>query len=188
MLPTLVFILWAYGMYALISALAGRKGTRFRGRGPGRRYGWLALVAGAVAGLGLAAVLAQSFDDRHQNLKLAGFMGTVWAEGWPDRVEQRLDYPPIKSTAAGDQPAYALLHPGTSPADLAQEKAKTGLKPRPAKKPKTQKASAPQAKGAKVMAQKPKKDQAAAKSKPKTPIKKKKPVSPAPATDKKAAG
>ncbi len=25
MLPTLIFILWAYGMYALISALAGRK-------------------------------------------------------------------------------------------------------------------------------------------------------------------
>lgn len=178
MLPTLVFILWAYGMYALISALAGRKGTRFRARGSGRRFGWLALVVGAGAGLGLAVVMAQSLDDRHQNLRLSGFMGTVWAEGWPDKVEQRVEYPPIKVTAAGDQPVYALLHPGTSSADLAQEK--TALKPRPVKKPK--KAAVPPAKGVKVVAQKPKKDQVAAKNKPKTPPKKKKP-----AADKKSA-
>ncbi len=184
MLPTLVFILWAYGMYALISTLTGRKGSKFRARGPGRRYGWLALGAGGLVGLGLTVVLAQPFAEKDHNLKLAGFLGTVWAEGWPDKVDQRVEYPPIKGTAAGDQPVYALLHPGTSPADLAQEK--TAPKPRPIKKPKVHKAPAPQAKGAKPTVQIAKKDKGAAKGKPKTTAKKK-PAPPAPTAGKKSS-
>ena len=135
--------------------------------------------------MGLTVVLAQSFAEQDHNLKLAGFLGTVWAEGWPDKVDQRVEYPPMKSTAAGDQPVYALLHPGTSPAELAQEK--TAPKPRPVKKPKVRKASTEPAKGAKVTAQKPKKDQVAAKGKAKTATKKKKPSPPAPAAAKKTA-
>ena len=187
MLPTLVFILWAYGMYALICALAGRKGSKFRSRGPGRRYGWLTLGAGALVGLGLAMVLAQSFDEKDHNLRLAGFLGTVWAEGWPDKVGQGVEYPPINSMPAGDQPVYSLLHPGTSPAELAQEK--TAPKPRPVKKPKVRKAckaSTETAKGAKAAALKAKKDQVAAKGKSKTATKKKKPSPPAPAAAKKS--
>jgi len=172
-LPTLVFILWAYGMYALISALAGRKGSRLRIRSPWRRYGWVGLVATTGIGLGLAVVLAHSFGQENQSLKLAGFLGTVWADGWPEQVERRVEDPPIKSTPAGDQPVYALLHPGTSPAELAQEK--TAPKLRPAHKPKVHKAPAPQAKGAKAVAPKPKKEQLAAKNKSKTAKKKKTP-------------
>ncbi len=177
MLPTLVFILWAYGMYALISALSGRKGSRLRARSPWRRYGWLALVASTGIGLGLAVVLANSFDRENQSLKLSGFLGTVWAEGFPDKVERRVEDPPIKTTPAGDQPVYALLHPGTSPSELAQEK--TAPKPRPALKPKVRKAPAPQAKGAKATAPKTKKEQVAAKNKSKTTKKKKAPPVPA---------
>jgi len=172
-LPTLVFILWAYGMYALISALAGRKGSRLRVRSPWRRYGWLGLVATTGIGLGLAVVLAYSFDQENQSLKLSGFLGTVWADGWPEQVERRVEDPPIKGTPAGDQPVYALLHPGTSPAELAREK--TAPKPRPAHKPKVRNAPAPQAKGVKAVAPKPQKEQVAAQNKSKTAKKKKTP-------------
>ena len=177
MLPTLLFILWAYGMYALISALAGRgrKESKFRARGPGRRYGWLALGSGLLLGLGLTVVLARSFVEPDHNLGLAGFLGTVWAEGWPDKVNQRVEYPPIKGPATGNQPVYALLHPGTSPADLAQEK--TAAKPRPIKKPKVRNLLAPQAKSPKSAIQVAKKDKGAAKDKSKTTVKKKKPWS-----------
>ena len=173
MLPTLVFILWAYGMYALISALAGRKGSRLRTRSPWRRYGWLGLVATSGVGLGLVVLLAHSFDQENHSLKLSGFLGTVWADGWPEQVERRVEDPPIKSTASGDQPVYALLHPGTSPAELAQEK--TAPKLRPAHKPKLRKAAAAQAKTAKAVTQKPKKEPASAKNKTKTAKKKKAP-------------
>jgi len=167
-------------MYALISALFGRKGNSFRTRDPGRRYGWLTLAAGAGIGLGLVLALAQSFDQRDHNLKLAGFLGTVWADGWPEG--QRMEEPPLKGTSAGDQPAYALLHPGTSPAELAQKK--TALKPRTALKPKAKKSpAASQAKAGKAAAQKSKKEQAA-KGKAKTATKHKKSPPPA-ATGKK---
>ena len=146
MLPNLVFILWAYGMYALISILSERRGSRLRARRQLRRYAWLGLVATIGVGLSLAVVLAQSFKLENQNLKLAGFLGTVWAEGWSDKVERRVEDPPIKSAASGEQPVYTLLHPGT----LAQEK--TAPKPKPAPKIRN-----PRGKGTKVATQKPKK-------------------------------
>jgi hypothetical protein len=171
-LPTLVFILWAYGIYTLIGTLAGRKGSRFRARSPRRRYGWLGLAATTVVGLGLAVMLAHSFNQEKKNLKLAGFLGMVWADSWPDQVARRVEDPPIKSTPSGDQPVYALLHPATSHAELAQKK--TAPKPRPVNKPKMHKVQAPQAqaKDSKTVAQKPKKEQVAAKTKSKTAKKK----------------
>jgi hypothetical protein len=174
-LPTLVFIIGAYGMYALIPALSGRKGSRFRAYSPGRRYGWLGLAATTGLGLGLAVMLAYSFKQEDQNLKLTRFLGTVWADGWPDQVLRQVEDPPIKSTPSDDHPMYTLLHPGTSPAELNQEK--TAPKPRPVRKPKMCKVQAPQAqaKGSKTVAQKPKKEQVAAKTKSKTPKKKKTP-------------
>jgi len=149
-IPTLVFVLWAYGMYALISALSGRKGSRFRARSSWRKYGWLALAAGAAAGIGLVVVMAQSYDEESHRLKLAGFLGTVWAEGWPDRVEHRVEGLPVKSPTSGDQPMYAMLHPGASPAELAKDK--TASKPR-RHKAKRHKVEVSQAKGARVTAQ-----------------------------------
>ena len=171
MLSTLVFILWAYGMYALISALSERRGSRLRARSPFRRYAWLGLVATTGVGLSLAVMLAQSFYLEHQNLKLAGFLGTVWAEGWSDKVERLVEDPPIKSAACGEQPVYTLLHPGTHPSELAQEK--TAPKPKPA--PKTRN---PQGKGTKVGTQKPKNDQVTVKNKAKTVKKKETPPTP----------
>ncbi len=149
MLSALLFILWAYGMYALISNLSGRRaGTLRRGRS-WRRPGWLRLLAGAGVGLGLALALAQTFDEQHQDLKLAGFLGTVCAEGWPGKLSPRLEEPPIKGTASGGQPGYALLNPGTPTAALARKTMTP--KPRPTLKPKTRKA--PGAKGTKAAAQ-----------------------------------
>ena len=164
MLPTMVFIFWAYGMYALLSALSRRKDSGLRVRSPWRRYGWLALLATTGIGLGLAVALANSFDRENQRLKLSGFLGTVWAEGFPDKVERRIEEPPIKGAASGgDQPVYALLHPGISNTELSQ--GKTAPKPRPAHKPKLRKLEASQAKEAKVTAQEPKKEPAASKNK-----------------------
>jgi outer membrane biosynthesis protein TonB len=140
------------------------------------------LVASTGIGLGLALVLANAFDQKNPSLKLSGFLGTVWAEGFPDKVEHLVEDPPIKITPTGDQPAYALLNPGTSPSEPAQEKRVP--KPRPAPKPKMEKAPAPQAKGAESATPKPPKEQVAAKNKSKT-AKKKKTTTPA---KDKAAG
>jgi hypothetical protein len=163
-LPTLAVILWAYGIYALISGLSRRKGGYQKGRSRGRGARWLALLGTTGAGVALVLYFAGFWGQQDHNLKLSGFLGTVWAEGWPDKVG-RLEYPPIKDQGPGDKPAYALLHPETPSIQVAPEK--TGPKPRPVRRPKLNNAAGPQAKTAKAAALPAKKDKAAAKNKAK---------------------
>jgi hypothetical protein len=163
-LPTLAVILWAYVIYALISGLSRRRGGYPRGRQRGRGVGWLAVLASAGAGLALLLYLTAFSGQQQQNLKLAGFLGTVWAEGWLDKVD-RVEYPVIKDQATGDKPAYAMLHPETPPMQVAPEK--NGPKPRPARQVKARQAAGAQVKTAKAAAPPAKKEKAAAKHKAK---------------------
>jgi hypothetical protein len=122
-LATLAVVLWAYGMYALFSYIFHRQGGQVRGRSRWRKLGRLTLVGGVTAGVGLIFWCCLFPDKHDQRLKLAGFLGTVYAEGWPDRVD-RLKEPPVKSTGQGvsEQPAYALLHPETPASQIGPEK------------------------------------------------------------------
>jgi hypothetical protein len=127
---TLAVILWAYGMYALFSFLFHRQGGYVRSRSRWRKLSRLILLSGVTAGAGLI-VWGCLYPDKHdQRLKLAGFLGTVYAKGWPDRVDS-LKYPPVKTPnqGASEQPGYALLHPETADSQIGPEKKLP--KPRP---------------------------------------------------------
>jgi len=63
-------------------------------------------------------------------------------------AERRMEAPPVKSTASGDHPVYALLNPGTSFAGLAQ--AKTAYNPR-LHKPKLHKSGEKRGNGSKIV-------------------------------------
>ena len=113
------------------------------------------------------------YPGKHdQRLKLAGFLGTVYAEGWPDRVD-RLQYPPVKSSNQGssEQPAYALLHPETPTSQIGPGKKLP--KPRPDRVAPKRQAIASQDKAGKIAkvtkapAPPSKKDKVAAKSRAK---------------------
>ena len=172
MLPTLAVILWAYGMYALFSFIFHRQGGYVRSRSRWRKLSRLTLVGGVTAGVGLIFWCCLSPDKHDQRLKLAGFLGTVYAEGWPDRVD-RLKYPPVKSPnqGASEQPAYALLHPETPASQVGPEKKLP--KPRPSRVAPKGRAVAPQDKAGKIAkvtkapAPPSKKDKVAAKSRAK---------------------
>jgi hypothetical protein len=63
------------------------------------------------------------YADKHdQQLRLAGFLGTVYAGG-PERVDRPKDSP-VKSPTpeSSEQPAYALLHPETPTGQIGPEK------------------------------------------------------------------
>jgi hypothetical protein len=122
-LATLAVVLWAYGMYALFSYLFHRQGGQGRSRNRWRKLGRLTLVGGVTAGVGLIFWCCLYPDKHDQRLKLAGFLGTVYAEGWPDRVD-RLKEPPVKTANQGtsEQPAYTLLHPETPVSQVGPEK------------------------------------------------------------------
>jgi hypothetical protein len=129
-LATLAVVLWAYGMYALFSYIFRRQGGQVRSRSRWRKLGRFALVGGVTAGVGFIFLCCLSPDKHDQRLKLAGFLGTVYAEGWPDRVDHLKD-PPVKTPNQGssEQPGYALLHPETADSQMGPEKKLP--KPRP---------------------------------------------------------
>jgi hypothetical protein len=162
-LPTLAVILWAYGTYALFSFIFRRQDDYLRRGSRWRQFSWLTLVGGVSAVLALITWCCFTPDKNDQKLKLAGFLGTVYAEGWPDRVD-RVNYPPVKSPnrGAGDQPVYALLHPETPVGQLEPEKKLP--KPRPVRvAPKAHDKAGKGAKAAKS-ASPARKDKTAAKS------------------------
>jgi hypothetical protein len=119
--------------------------------------------------------LSLADDQPEHHLKLAGFLGTVWAEGRPEKAGGRLEVPQIKGQTAGGQPAYALLHPETPAGQLEAEKSASG--PRRLQKPKVRKGTGSQAKVSKATPQTQKKDKPVAKSR----AKKKKPAASPPA-------
>jgi hypothetical protein len=171
-LATLAVILWAYGMYALISFVFHRKGGYIRSRSRWRKLSWFALVGGATAGVGFLVWCCLYPDKHDQRLKLAGFLGTVYAEGWPDRVDG-LKYPLEKTPnpETSGQPAYALLHPETPANQIGLEKKVP--KPRPSRVAPKARAAAPPDKAGKAVkvtkttAPPSKKDKLAAKSRAK---------------------
>jgi len=117
-------------MYALFSFLFHRQGGYVRNRSRWRKLSRLTLLAGVTAGTGLIVYCCLYPDKHDQRLKLAGFLGTVYAQGWPDRVD-RLEYPPVKTPHQGlsEQPGYALLNPETTDSQIGPEKKLP--KPRP---------------------------------------------------------
>ena len=169
MLATLAVILWAYGMYALLSFLFHRQGGYARNRSGWRKLSRLILVAGVTAGTGFIVWCCLYPDKHDQRLKLAGFLGTVYAKGWPDRVDA-VPYPPVKTPVPGssEQPGYALLHPETATSQIGPEKKLP--KPRPNRAVSKGRAAAAQdkagknAKVTKTPASPSKKDKLAAKS------------------------
>jgi len=169
-LPTLIFILGAYLLYALFTAWPRRHSGSLRTRTRWRRFGRLSLAGGLAVGLGLILWFFLFPEQPHQDLKLVDFLGTGWAEGWLGQADPPLEYPQVKSQGPGDQPVYALLHPETDPVQVSQEKKPDA--PRALRKPRLPKASS-QGKGGKSLAQPPKKERVAAKSR----LKKKKPDS-----------
>lgn len=130
MLATLAVILWAYGMYALLSFLFRRQGGYVPRRSRWRKLSRLILVTGVTAGTGFIIWCCLYPDKHDQRVKLAGFLGTVYAKGWPDRVDP-VPYPPVKAPPqeSSEQPGYVLLHPETVNSQIGPEKKLP--KPRP---------------------------------------------------------
>jgi len=174
-LPTLAVILWAYGMYALVRAWSRKKNGTL-GRSRGRRYALAAFMAGSGAALGAVLWLSLGVEPQEHGLRLAGFLGTVWADGQTERAGGRGEVPQIKGQAPNGQPAYALLHPETPAGEL--EAVKTRPAPKRLQKPRVKKGSAAPARTAKPGGAQ-KKEKLAARNQPKSQPQKKKPAAPA---------
>jgi len=173
-LPTLGFILCAYGIYALLRVWSRRhrRQARYSSRWQGGR---LTLVGGTGVGLGIIILIAiLGLPPQYKNLSSASIISTSWGyhslgSGQdPPRQENQ----PIKSQGDPGKPVYAYLHPETPSAQLQPEERAPA--PRPLHKPKFVKPRH-QGKAPKVISQAPKKDRVPSQ----TRARKKKPLLPA---------
>jgi hypothetical protein len=172
LLPTFLFILGAYTLYATLT-LWSRRFSR-RGRSCREvRTNRPAILAGLAVVASLAWLLVSGGSDtQEKDLKLAGILGGGKLEaGLPVQPEYRLEQAPGKEIGPGGQPAFALLHPETpaslvlaekTASSLQGRKAKAASRPKaaPVKKARTPKPLAKEKGGGK--------EKAAAKGRPKT--------------------
>jgi hypothetical protein len=162
LLPTILFILGAYGLYALVLVWCRWQRSRFTGRRRQGRPRWLTLAGGAVflgIFLCLTTWLAPSNPD--QKMKLAGILGV--SEGDIDLAKQaslRAATLHLEQKPPNGEPAYTSLHPESPPSLLPPAKSTLGAVP--LHKPKVKRAGAKEPPKPRVEASLSKKDKAAA--------------------------
>jgi len=157
-LPTLGFILCAYGIYALLRVWSRRHRRQVRYSSRWRQGGRLTLVGGTGVGLGIIILIAiLGLPSQYENLTSASIISTSWGHHslGSGQALPRQENLPIKSQGDPGKPVYAYLHPETPSAQLQPEERAPA--PRPLHKPKFVKPR-PQGKAPKAISQAPKKD------------------------------
>jgi hypothetical protein len=166
LLPTILFILGAYALYALVLIWCRWQRSRFLGSQGKGRPRWLTLAGGAgFLGLFLLLLFWLAPASSDHTMRLAGMLGV--SDGDQALAKQaslkaatlQLDQKP-----AGGQPPYALLHPESPPSLLPPAKSLAGNQLR---KPKAKKPSEQESEKAKAEARMSKKDKTPGKVKAK---------------------
>lgn len=166
MLPTILFILGAYALYALVLIWCRWQRSRFLGRQGKGRPRWLTLAGGAgFLGLFLFVLFWLAPATPNQTMRLAGILGV--AEGEDALAKQanlRAATLQLDEKPPGGQPPYALLHPESPPSLLPPSKTLAGSQ---LPKPKAKKLTVQEADKSKAEARVSKKDKAPGKVKAK---------------------
>jgi hypothetical protein len=140
LLPTILFILGAYALYALAVVWCQWQRSRFLGRRGRGRPRWLTLVGGGVfLGVFLSLLFWLAPAPADQAVRLAGILGVSEGDaGLAKQANLRAATLHFNQTPPGSQPAYALLHPESPPSLLPPAKPLVGNQLR---KPKGKRAS-----------------------------------------------
>jgi hypothetical protein len=130
LLPTILFILVAYALYALVMLWCRWQSFRFLGSRTRARPRWLTLVGGAgVLGLILWLIFWLAPKTPDHKVRLAGILGVSEGEAWLVKKAAALTVPPpLNQKPPNGEPAYALLHPESPPSLLPPAKPPAGTK------------------------------------------------------------
>ena len=175
MLPTILFILGAYALYALVVVWCRWQRSRFLGRREQGRPRWLTLIGGGVfLGLFLSLTFWLAPPNADQKVKLAGILGVSEGEvGLAKQASLRAATLHLEQKPPGGLPAYTLLNPESPPSLTPPGNPQAGKQ---LLKPKAKRAAAREPQKPKVETGLTKKDKAP------TKVKAKKKTAPQPST------
>lgn len=130
MLPTVLFIIVAYTLYALVVGWCRWQRFRFLERQGKTRHRWLTLAGGALSlGLLCYVIFWMAPAEPDQNLRLANILGVSEGEAWLKKSAMLPKIPlQLDQRQPDGQPAYALLHPESPPSLLPPAKPPVGNK------------------------------------------------------------
>jgi hypothetical protein len=107
-----------------------RRVRRFNAK---RQWRWRALTN--YFGIGLTIIYCLILLPTLQKKpRFDVFLGTVWAEPLPNRIDDSFDYFQMNGKESGAKPTYLYLNPGTPSSLLKLPDSKRLRKPRPLKK------------------------------------------------------
>lgn len=175
LLPTVLFILGVYILFAILNTWSRRASRRLRCAHRVARPHWLPLTCGLLALAGAAWLALRAAPCAPPGgLSLAGVLGGLeMGSLLPAKTVDSADSLPVKNPDPGDRPTYALLHPETPASLLLPEKPAA---PAPLRKPRLKGHPVAQSKKAKATS-KPLAKEKSEKAPGKARVKKKKPAS-----------
>ena len=125
MLPTLIFVVCAYLVYALYSVWSGCHRKQFliyKYQRPRVSLGW---VGGTGVGLGIIILLCiVGLPYQDENLRTASLISAAWLQDpvMPALAMHSQESFPLKNQMEQGQPAYAYLHPESPALQMLPEK------------------------------------------------------------------
>lgn len=124
-LPTLGFILFAYGIYALVRAWTRRHRRRSQPYRQWQRRRRITTVGGTGVGVGvIILIFILGLPSQYEHLKTASIISASW--GYDSlksgQVMPRQEILPLSTQETTALPVYAYLHPETPPAQLLADK------------------------------------------------------------------
>lgn len=114
-MPTLLFVLGAYSLYALFILWSRFQRKDLRRERYGAKSPRLFLGSGAVLGCLILLVIGFSTPAPHQTQRLAGVLGGPELNLITAKTKLAAENLPLGNEDQGKHPAYALLHPETPP-------------------------------------------------------------------------
>jgi hypothetical protein len=130
LLPTILFIIAAYTLYALVLGWCQWQRSRFLDRPSKARSRWLTRAGSAlILGLLLWVILWLAPPAPEQNLRLAGILGVTEGEVWLAKKDMAPTVPlQLDQKPPNGQPVYALLHPESPPSLQPPDQPPGGIK------------------------------------------------------------
>jgi hypothetical protein len=127
MLTTIGLILGAYLIQECFAAWSRRRRRYYQPQKGSVRHN---LAIGSLVSLVIIGGIAVSLAAPNQKPGVIAYLGTVYPDGYPTKIDRLSDYFQINGQKSESKPTYVFLNPGTPSALIKPPKVRRLRKPR----------------------------------------------------------